>query len=176
MRPRLSPDGAQDDDACSNQVVQVGSQPGPVPCSRSLQAYQHGTGATRMQPKTIFQLVTESTPWVVEQVVLIEEGTQACSAEGIADRFDLRSAMPWIRQPANVSSFRLHSVVDDPGRVGFSDASREVSDVRCESLARSVGRRKKSSDDRRLMVPKRWGSPDELEGSSDMLSDELGSR
>ena len=43
----------------------------------SLQAYQHGAGAHRMQLKTIFNRVTEYKPFVVEHVELTERESQA---------------------------------------------------------------------------------------------------
>jgi len=50
--------------------------PVAVPLSMSLQTYQHGTGAHRMQLKTIFNRVTEYKPFVVEHVALIEHESQ----------------------------------------------------------------------------------------------------
>ena len=42
----------------------------------SLETDQHGTGASRMQLKTIFNLVTEYKPFVVERVELVEHESQ----------------------------------------------------------------------------------------------------
>ena len=70
----------------------------------------------------------------------------------------------------------LFSLVDDPCRVGLYNAARQLPDVWCQSRASSVGPREESSDDPIQMVLGWLGSSDELEGSVDLLSRELGSR
>ena len=103
-----------------------------------------------MQLKTIFNRVTEYKPFVVEHVELVEHESQStieitmrARENGLPSCSVCGERSQWLRHATDASSFRLRSAVDDSGRVGVYDASRELPDRVASRLSGFHGRKAK---------------------------------
>jgi len=112
----------------------------------SLNTYQHGTGASRVQLKTIFNRVTEYKPFVVDHVELIEHKSQPmieismrARENGLATCSACGERCSGYETQRTSRRFDFIPLWMLPGRVGLCDASRELPDVWRQSRASSVG-------------------------------------